>query len=239
MAAEALGVHEKFEKAMEGRLGRTRIFVKEGGKYYLDESRLREFEERWERASRLKTKDYRRGQAPKSSRILEFDATALFAAMDAQRLARGMSWQRVADQIWELSSVLNDRRHDHPIAPATITHMRKGGDTSCQHALFFLRWLGRSPESFLDGGDAKGSPLPRVGRDRRLRWDLKLTYEALDARRRQEKMTWQQLALVLRCTPSQMTGLKRARYATSMRLAMRITQWLEAPAADFVYSATW
>lgn len=238
MSLKQLGLHERFEKAMKGRLGRTGIFVEAEGKYYLDEERLSEFEERWERTTRVKTEASLQGRAPQNPRILEFDASALFSAMDAQRLARGLSWKQTADQIWDQSSALNDRRSDHPIAVSTIKNTR-AGDSSCQHALFFLRWLERSPESFLNGGDVDGMPLPVVGPDRRLRWDLKLTYEALDARRRQEKMTWPQLALVLRCTPSQLTGLKTARFATSMRLAMRITQWLGRPARDFVYSATW
>ena len=53
-------------------------------------------------------------------------------------------------------------------------------------------------------------------------------------------MTWaEQLAHELRCTPSQLTGLRTAKFATSMTLAMRITQWLDRPAADFIYSARW
>jgi hypothetical protein len=34
-------------------------------------------------------------------------------------------------------------------------------------------------------------------------------------------------------------GLKTARYATGMGLAMRITQWVGCPAADFMYPARW
>jgi hypothetical protein len=240
MTAGDLGFTNKFEDAMKGRLGQTGIFVEVGGKYYLNEQRLLEFEQRWGRgASSPDTKSSPQERPVNGSRILEFDALAFFAALDAQRLSRGLNWRQVADQIWELSSALNDRRHDHPISPSTIANMGKRGNISCQHALFFLRWLGRSPESFLHGGSSKGAPLPEVGPDRRLRWDLKLTYEALDARRREEKMTWPQLALVLGCTPSQLTGLKRARFATGMGLAMRITQWLGRPAADFVYAAVW
>ena len=37
----------------------------------------------------------------------------------------------------------------------------------------------------------------------------------------------------------QLTGLKTARYATGMVLAMRITQWVGRPAADFIYMARW
>lgn len=44
MRAEELRLHERFEEAMKGRLGKTGIFVEAGGKYYLDERRLMEFE---------------------------------------------------------------------------------------------------------------------------------------------------------------------------------------------------
>jgi hypothetical protein len=46
MTAEELGLHERFEEAMKGQLGQTGIFVEVGGKYYLNEQRLREFEQR-------------------------------------------------------------------------------------------------------------------------------------------------------------------------------------------------
>jgi hypothetical protein len=47
------------------------------------------------------------------------------------------------------------------------------------------------------------------------------------------------LAHMLGCTQSQLTGIKTARFAVGMRLAMRITQWLARPAAEFVYAARW
>ena len=56
---------------------------------------------------------------------------------------------------------------------------------------------------------------------------------------RREALTWPELASVLRCTPNQLTGLRTAKFATGMTLAMRITQWLDRPAADFVYAAKW
>jgi hypothetical protein len=114
-------------------------------------------------------------------------------------------------------------------------------DTSCQHALFMLRWLGRSPESFVPGSvlDAESTALPAAGTDRRLRWNLKRLYEALDAQRRERDMTWAELARELRCTPSQLTGIRKARFAIGMRLAMRIVAWLGRPARDFIYVAGW
>jgi transcriptional regulator with XRE-family HTH domain len=59
----------------------------------------------------------------------------------------------------------------------------------------------------------------------------------MDEKRRQEDLTWRQLAELLECTPSQLTGLRTARFATGMDLAMRIAQWLGRPAAGFVYPA--
>jgi hypothetical protein len=33
--------------------------------------------------------------------------------------------------------------------------------------------------------------------------------------------------------------VRNARFAISMTVAMRITQWLERPASDFIYAAGW
>jgi hypothetical protein len=177
---------------------------------------------------------------PRSQQPGDFDPAALFAALDRQREERGLSWRGVADEIWSLSYELNQERPaDHPLAPATILNIARQGDTSCQHALFFLRWLGRSPESFVPNADDTDVPLPDVGPGRRPRWHLGRTYDALDEHRRSEGLTWKALAVELHCTPSQLTGLRTARYATSMRLAMRICRWLGRPAADFVYAGRW
>ena len=154
---------------------------------------------------------------------------------------RGLSWRQVADEIWMQSLVLNERRKDHPISPATLTGIAKRGDTTCQHALFVLRWLGRTPESFFSVPPSSESDtaLPPVGPDRRLRWDLGAVYEALDARRRERELTWKQAAKELRCTDHQLRGLRTARFAIGMKLMMRIVQWLERPAAAFIYAARW
>ncbi len=173
--------------------------------------------------------------------LREFDVGALFAALDAQRVERGLSWQGVADELWALSTQLNVQRSDHPISPSTLTGMRTRKATSCQHALFMLRWLDRTPESFLAGTPEQTSEatLPAVGPDRRLRWNLRSLYEAMDTQRRARSLTWSQLAAVLGCTPRQLTGLRTARFATNMNLAMHLVQWLDRPAADFIYAARW
>ena len=104
-----------------------------------------------------------------------------------------------------------------------------------------LRWLERSPESFLEGatGDDPRWALPEAGPDRRLRWRLKALHAAMDERRQVQDLTWSDLAAGLGCSPNQLTGLRTARFATGMDVAMRIVQWLDRPAADFVYPAKW
>ncbi len=175
--------------------------------------------------------------------ILDFDGKALYAALDAKRQAEGLSWPGAAAAIWAMAPELNARRAalglaNHPISPSTVQHLGKRGDTTCQHALFFLRWLDRTPESFLPGaGLDAGAPLPACGPDRRPRWDLKALHSGLNEARVSRGATWAQTAQELGCQPSQLTGLKAARFATSMVLAMRITQWVGRPAADFVRAA--
>lgn len=175
------------------------------------------------------------------SSVNDFDVFAMYAAMDAQRSERALSWSQVARQIWEQSILLNQLRKDHPISPSTLIGVGKRGDCTCQHALFILRWLGRSPESFLARPPAilVDATLPSIGQDRRWRWNLKAVYAALDEQRRLRGLTWKALAKELRCTDRQLTGIRTARYAIGMKLMMRIVQWLERPAASFIYAARW
>jgi hypothetical protein len=173
--------------------------------------------------------------------LIDIDIVALFEALDSQRRSCTLSWHGVAQAIWAQSATLNAQRNDHPISASTLTGMVKRKDTTCQHALFMLRWLGRTPESFIPGStaDAKRTALPLVGPDQRLRWDLQKLYGALESQRREMGFTWPQLAHLLQCAPSQLSGIKRARFAIGMRLAMRIVTWLDRPARDFIYAASW
>lgn len=169
----------------------------------------------------------------------DFDADALFAALDRQRLEGALSWRQVAEAVWAQSCELNVRRNDHPIAVETIRGMQRRNNVSCQHALFMLRWIDQAPEEFIAhpvAGSA-GVRLPVAGPDRRLRWDLGALYDAMNARRGDDDLTWKSLADLLGCTQSQLSGIRTARFAIGMRLAMRITQWLARPASAFVYAA--
>jgi hypothetical protein len=117
---------------------------------------------------------------------------------------------------------------------------RRRASMSCQYALIILRWIRRAPEEFLTGpvvavGDVR---LPEAGPDSRLRWDLSQVHAALNERRRERELTWAALAEELNCTPSRLTNLRTARLA-DMDLTMRVTQWIEQPAARFVHPAQW
>lgn len=175
---------------------------------------------------------------PRAHRPGDFDQDAFFAAMDERRQAEGLSWPALAGTVWEQSRVLNEQRGDHPISASTLS---KSGGWDCQHALFVLRWLGRPPEDFVPDprpGTA-GVPLPQTDEAHRLRWNIQRMYAVLDAGRRSRGLTWPESARLLGCTPSQLTGLKTAKFTAGLTLAMRISQAARRPAADFIDIATW
>jgi hypothetical protein len=169
-----------------------------------------------------------------------FDCLALFAALNARRRDRGLQWPALAEELWQQSSDLNAQRSDNGLCPGAIVRQQTRGAISCQYALFMLRWLGRAPEEFLTGpvADVGDVRLPDAGPESRLRWDLAEVHAALAEQRRQQGLTWAELADELGCTPSRLTNLRTARLA-DMDLAMRITQWLGRPAAAFIHPAQW
>ena len=170
-----------------------------------------------------------------------FDMQAFGTAVDARRREQELSWQALAAAIWNQSHVLNARDHLHPISPSTIRDLAEAADISCQHALFLLRWLGVPPETFiaLPKELTTGVPLPPADNAHRLRWNLRKLYDALNDARIVRRATWQQAASDLHCRPNQIAGLKSVKFSISMRLAMRITQSLQRPAADFIYAVEW
>ena len=170
-----------------------------------------------------------------------FDVAAFYGALDARRRERELDWYTLADELWQQSSALNIQRpDDHPLCGGAVGRMGTRGATTCQYALFMLRWLDRAPEDFLTGPvvDVGDVTLPEAATDRRLRWDLSELHAALDDERRVRNLTWAELADQLDCTPARLTNLKTARFA-DMDLAMRVTQWLGRPAAAFIHPARW
>jgi hypothetical protein len=170
-----------------------------------------------------------------------FDFDAFFDALDQQRRELRMGWFELADELWDQSADLNAQRvDDHPLCGGAVSRLRDRGATSCQYALFMLRWMDRAPEEFLTGPvvDVGEIRLPEAAHDSRLRWDLNQVHTALNEQRQERGLTWVALATELDCTPSRLTNLRTARLA-DLELVLRVTQWLGQPAATFIHPAQW
>jgi transcriptional regulator with XRE-family HTH domain len=63
-------------------------------------------------------------------RILRFDTKAVYAALDAVRLERKLTWKQVADEIGG-------------IAPSSLTRFAEGGRTTFPDIMRVAAWLGR------------------------------------------------------------------------------------------------
>lgn len=157
-----------------------------------------------------------------------FDLQALYTALDAQRSRRGMSWQEVAREVGGVS-------------PSTLTGLRARGSVEGDGVLQILRWLGRTPESFVPGHPAATgeATLPRADSSQTLRFDAKAIYAALDSRRLEQAMTWPQVAKKIGGVNA--AGLTRLAQGgrVSFPSVMRIFGWLERPAADFIRVSSW
>ena len=80
-----------------------------------------------------------------------FDFAAFFATVDEARRDRDLGWYDLAGELWDQSAQLNAERDDHPLCGGAVSRLGARGETSCQHALYLLRWLGQAPEDFLTG----------------------------------------------------------------------------------------
>jgi transcriptional regulator with XRE-family HTH domain len=67
--------------------------------------------------------------------MVRFDSKALYAALDAQRGARGMTWIQVAAATG--------------VSATTITRTRAGGRLEVDGMLAMVRWLGVPVETFV------------------------------------------------------------------------------------------
>ncbi len=173
-------------------------------------------------------------------KLSSFDHAAVMAALDRQRIDRGLTWPALAEELHEQSSHLNAQLDGPGMCSGALVRTAKRDFMSCQYAMTLLRWLDSPPEAFLaaSAADVGECRLPRVGPESRLRWDLPQLYANLNERRRERQLTWAALSDELGRTPARLTNLRTARLA-DMALTMRITQWLSRPAAAFVHPAQW
>jgi hypothetical protein len=167
----------------------------------------------------------------------DFDIEALSAALDAQRIARGLSWQQVAREI----NALFERTPATPLSVSTLTGMRGRAVLEGDGVLQMLRWLNRTPESFVPGseeGAAESARLPDVAPHQILRFDTRKLYAALDAQRIERGLTWKQAA-------DEIGGFNAAgltRFSKGGRTGfphvMRIARWLARPAVFFTRASS-
>jgi len=67
--------------------------------------------------------------------MLRFDAAALYAALDRQRTARGLTWSQVAAETG--------------VSAATIKRTKEGGRMEVDGMLALVSWLGVPIETFV------------------------------------------------------------------------------------------
>jgi hypothetical protein len=165
--------------------------------------------------------------------MLEFDMRALQTALDGERRARKLTWDQLAAEINEPFK----HTPSIPISVGTLRTMTTKRSVTSAVVLQVLRWLRRTPESFLAGRDqapALGEALPEAGPSQILRFDTTAIHAALDAKRREQGMTWSEVAGALPgFTQSMLTNLAKGPLIGFPRV-MALTQWLGRPASDFV-----
>jgi len=158
---------------------------------------------------------------------------ALHATLDAERRARHLSWIELTAEINEPFA----HSSSIPISVATIRDMPNKRSVASAVILQILRWLGRTPESFLSGPELALAPseiVPDPGPSRILRFDTRAMHGALNAERVKRGMKWKQIAGELPgFTEGMLTNLANGPLIAFPGVMM-ITQWLGQPAANFV-----
>lgn len=150
----------------------------------------------------------------------DFDLNAVYEAVEARRVVDGLSWA-------ELARVIG-------VSASTVRGMRNGRNAEGDGVLAVLRWLGRTPESFMTGNANNQCALPEVAGGGVLRFDARRIYGALDGRRREQGLTWNGLAVEIGAeSAASLTGLRRGGRVRFPAI-MRVFAWLNEPAARFV-----
>jgi hypothetical protein len=161
---------------------------------------------------------------------VDFSLSALYEALDAQRIARGLSWAQATREInRQLGSASG-----HPISPSTVKGLRSKAVAEGDRVLQMLLWLNRAPEGFIPGyQESEEARLPDVPSHQILRFDTKKLYAALNAQRSERCMTWAQVANEIGVSASSPTHLSKGA-RSGFSYVMRITHWLGRPVARLV-----
>lgn len=166
------------------------------------------------------------------TRSADFNLAELYLALDAQRLARGITWRQALQEINAAG-----RWHVHPISQSTVSSLRTKAVAEGDGILQMLRWLNRTPESFVAGCDkaaASAMKLPDAPSHQILRFDTARLHASLEAQRNRRGLTWQQVAEeVGGVTAASLTHLRKGG-RTVFPHVTRMARWLNRPVADFV-----
>jgi hypothetical protein len=142
-----------------------------------------------------------------------------------------LTWQELAIRVTDRPSRGSDRR----IAASTFKGISQRGSVKDTVVLQALRWLGRTPESFVPGlADAPEHALPGDDTGRPV-LDTRAIYLAMNDRRMARGLSWHGVAdeLGRGFTPGMLTRLAGGTGIGFPRV-MRIFQWLGRPVAEFV-----
>ncbi|MGA3345882.1 MAG: hypothetical protein ABSC76_13525 [Terracidiphilus sp.] len=167
----------------------------------------------------------------------DFSLRGLYAALDAQRQARGLSWSQVTKEMHGRSG----RNSARGLSASTISGARIRKALEGDGVLQMLHWLDRTPESFVPGHQSSeefDERLPEIPQGKVLRFDTKMLHAALDARRIDQELTWAQVAKESGVGVSTLTYLSKGG-RTAFPQVMRMTGWLGRPAAHFTRASDW
>ena len=162
----------------------------------------------------------------------DFDLPALYAALDAQRRVRGLSW---AAATGEINARFRDVPGHKPIATSTIAGLRTKPLGEGDGILQMLLWLERTPESFVPGApaDAREERLRKLSTTQILRWDTKAIHAAVDVRKAAGRLSWNEVAdRIGGCNASGLIRMAKGG-RTALPFVLRVVQWLGEPAAKY------
>jgi len=155
-----------------------------------------------------------------------FDLRQLFAALDAQRRLKGLSWSGALREI--------RRGSKRGLSLSTLKGIGAKSFAEGDGVLQMLRWLGRTPESFVRGRpEEPGAALPDIPLSKILRFDTRKLYLAIAAERDRRTLTWPKVAAETGWSVPALMHLSRGG-RTGFPHVMRLFAWLKLPASRFI-----
>lgn len=156
----------------------------------------------------------------------DFDVFGLFEVMDAKRHAEGLTWGQVNSRLAWMSK-------------ATLDRMRERGQSTCNHILPLVQWVGRTPESFtVDPGGAVHELLPDPSPGRwRWWWAHHDLAAEVGAKRLDLGLSWNGVAEAMglgTAGAAAVAGIDNLRYGPPIGLAMIAARWVQRSAASFM-----